>query len=579
MIPLIKINSFRESSQFIMDNERKKAFLSLNKDSIFLKRVIASKEKEKKNSISRIANTEKIPKIIPNQRHKNSIKIFKTFENRNKSPIYFPKKANISSDKIYNKRYENNNNIDNCIKNTNININEFKLNPTIQTYKAKAKINTFYHKRPTNILKEYSFSPRVLQYKFSTYDNNKNNKFENERNVLNYKGKKIFSNSSFRDLSNNSISGSSKNLCDHSSELFRNYSQLKQKKEEIFRRKMKKNNSAQNKEMFKIQEDKDIKKETINFIVNNNNNKINSNNNDGKKIRKIPIDRKRANYYMLRNKNKEISKESYSKDSIQNNNNIELNYLLKDISKKVNINNYLCYMKERMSYNFKRNKNNILKKENNITFNNENIDYSNIIKDNSKNINNKNIVNNTEKENSSNIISDNFVKYKTLDFNLKNGEKREILDNNNDINKCNILKKKFVEDNLNNSIYCSKDKKLMIKLHSIQNINQLFTERRKKKQKLKIERNINIFLNNNTKSYFNYITKCKVKKPQKIKRKKLLSSIKEVEEKSRTDLTKSESQIEEQEKIIYKINKIKNINDLNKIFISDKDNIQKEKIN
>ena len=93
----------------------------------------------------------------------------------------------------------------------------------------------------------------------------------------------------------------------------------------------------------------------------------------------------------------------------------------------------------------------------------------------------------------------------------------------------------------------------MIKLHSIQNINQLFTEKRKKKQKLKIERNINIFLNNNIKSYFNYITNCKVKKPQKIKRKKLLSSIKEVEEKSRTDLTKSESQIEEQEKIIYTV--------------------------
>jgi hypothetical protein len=432
--PIIKINSFRERNNFGMDEERKKAFLSLDKNSLFLKKVVESKKREI-NSITRIIGNESRITIKPILNYKNTKKLFK-FENSNQSPIRFPKKEYISTDNIFNKRYENN--LDFCIK--NISISDIKKDPKKQSDKAKTKFNNLlYHKIPMDLLKENSLSPRTLQYRSNTY--NTNNTDESETNVLNYKGKRIFPSFSFKDLNNKVISNSAKNIgCEKSCELYRSYSQLKQKKEEIYKRKMKKNHSTQNKKILKIQKDKEIKNKTINLKDNNYKN-ISI---DGKKIRKIPIDRKKVKFYILRKKNNGVIKESYLKKNIPKN--MKLNYLLKDAPKKFN---YIYSSKDNMNNN-----------------------YSNIIKNKSKTINNI-LVNNTEINDNLNNLRERFIKYKTLDFNPKNKEKNQTFDNKSDIIKYNISKKHFVEDSLNNSIYCSKDKKLMIKIHSIQNINSL----------------------------------------------------------------------------------------------------------
>ena len=46
----LKINSFRKNNSFFKDEEKKKCFLSLNKNSLFLKRVIEIKERERNSS-------------------------------------------------------------------------------------------------------------------------------------------------------------------------------------------------------------------------------------------------------------------------------------------------------------------------------------------------------------------------------------------------------------------------------------------------------------------------------------------------------------------------------------------------
>ena len=514
--PIIKINSFRERNNFGMDEERKKAFLSLDKNSLFLKRVVEIKKREI-NSITRIIPNGSRIKIKPILNYKNSQKIIKKFENSNQSSIHFPKKEYNSTENIHNKRYENN--LDICIK--NISIGDINRNPKNQSDKAKNKLNSFlYHKIPMDLLKENSLSPRTLLNKSNTYNNN--NTDESETNVLNFKGKRIFHTLSFKDLNNKVISNSAKNIgCEKNCELYRSYNQLKQKKEEIYKRKMKKNNSVQNKVILEIQKDKEIKNKTINLKDNNYKN-ISI---DGNRIRKIPIDRKKVKFYIIREKNHDIIKESYLKKNIPKN--MKLNYLLKDTSKNIK---YIYSSRDNMNNN-----------------------YNNIIKDTSKTINNI-LVNNTEINDNLNILRERCVNYKTLDSNPKNKKKSQTFDKISDVNKYNISKKHFVEDNLNNSIYCSKDKKLMIKIHSIENINQIFLLKRKKKQKLKIERNINIFLRNNIKSYFNYLTNYTIKKPIKLNKNKSLSSIKEEEEKSRIELVKSDLKIEEKTKIIYRIN-------------------------
>jgi len=567
--PLSKINSFREKNLFRMDNDRKKAFLSLDKNSLFLKKVIESKEKERKTS-TKIFETE----IGMNKNIKNSEKLlYKKVQNYYQSPINIPKQENISIKKIKNKRYEHE--LENYIK--NVNISEIK-SPKNQINKNNDKINTYYHKMPINILKEYSLSPRVFQYKSSTYDN-KETENEGEQKVINYKGKKIFSTSSFKGLSDRTNYNSSKNIAENSSELFRNYTQLKQKKEEIYRRKIKKNNSAQNKHMLEIQKDKEIKQEHINLK----NELFKNNSIDSKKLRKIPVDRKNLKFHMNKsntektNKSNDISKEINSKNIIKNNS-TELNNLLKESKIMINTNNYLYSTKDKTSYNTNRNKNNIIKKVNNIIFHDENYDYSNYNKDKSNTINN--IINNMEIKVHSNKIREKYEKSKTFDLNPKYKEKKYNLDKYIDINKYTTLKKHFVEDNLNNSIYCSKDKKLMIKIHSIQNINQIFLVKRRKKQNLKIEKIINVFLTNNIRSYFNFLTyNDLLKKSNRLKRIKLLSAIKEEEEKSKNDLTKSGSQIEDQEKMKnkMKINQSKIIGELKKVFfLPEKDNIHED---
>ena len=79
----IKINSFRKNNSFFNDEEKKKSFLSLNKNSLFLKRVIEIKEKERNSSKKLLG----IKSIKFDNKIENS-KNFETLPNQSISKIY-----------------------------------------------------------------------------------------------------------------------------------------------------------------------------------------------------------------------------------------------------------------------------------------------------------------------------------------------------------------------------------------------------------------------------------------------------------------------------------------------------------
>jgi hypothetical protein len=130
-----------------------------------------------------------------------------------------------------------------------------------------------------------------------------NNDSDNDRRVLSYKGRKIFtSNSSFANLKNeeNLTSPNSFRDCSNKgSELFKNIEELKKKKEEIYIRKIKRETSEERREQLRREKDKDIKIAKINIDIKNKNIIDNSKN----KMRIIPISKKGINTIM-KNKNK-----------------------------------------------------------------------------------------------------------------------------------------------------------------------------------------------------------------------------------------------------------------------------------
>ena len=355
----------------------------------------------------------------------------------------------------------------------------------------KNRLNTpTYYKVPINLTNRLSKSPDLK----GTFDIQ--NRLNDEVKVLNFGGKKIFTTNSFNGLSNCNINNNNNNTVvkNRNSELFRNYNELKKKKEEIFRRKMKRDSSTNGQELLKNQKDKEIKQQKINI------NSINDN-----KLRIIPLKKKLL-----------INSKSQSKLNTNNNKKESHNVIVLQKSKNL-------YSKKKF-------------KTNNIFF--------------SKNIkNNKNIINNNNNQVNQRIKEN--LEY----FRKKNKINNN---NNINIYSPETLKhKKFVEDynpNISQIIY-SNDRKISIKMNVLKDKNETFDKKEKninKKNKIfEINKVISIFYkcakkncleNNNN----NILTNKKI-----IKRKKnmnmnrdILCSIKEEEEKIKNEniITKNDKE-------------------------------------
>ena len=148
------------------------------------------------------------------------------------------------------------------------------------------------------------FSPNLI---------NKSNKSEvlkskTESRVLSFNGRKMFAPLSLsKQISKNIINTPKLDI--NKGELYRNYHDLKLKKEEIYKRKLKQNLSAEERQILNIIKEKDIKQQTIeNLTINNNLNRANK----LMKIKKIPKGNKKLKYIKEENafKKNEESKNS-----------------------------------------------------------------------------------------------------------------------------------------------------------------------------------------------------------------------------------------------------------------------------
>ena len=514
--PIAKFNSFREKNIFCKDEEKKVALLSINKNSIFLRKVIESKEKERHAS----------KKIFENDTKKINMRAKKiSYDNNNKriyqSPINSQKIINTSKNEEPNKRYEPI--LDNNLKKNKLSNN---LNRDSKIYENTKSFNSSNNsKLSINKLTRGFLSPNNFQNKSFVF----NYDSENDSNCLSFNGKKMFSSSTFKSLNSPIIPNSPKFINENNGELYRNYSQLKLKQEEIYKRKIKKSMSAEKRKILEIQKNKEIKEKTIDF-----NHKIIKNNNP---IKKIPIGQKQAKFYIIKSND---NKENLS-------NNIILTNIVspKNNNKKLIINTSI----ENIIYKGKNGiKNNKINQKSNKHLLSINQNYINNIKNSlkkyfSNRTENSNIIKKSKKNTNSNYLKKNYKNFKII---FPKNNKKLTKSSTPDRFKLpnNIIdQKKYIEDQLNDSLYIAKDKKLIIRIHSLQNINQIFLMKGKNKQNLKIQKFMNICLSNNIKLYLNYL----VNNEKKIKNKKyknILSAIKEEEEKSKAEIAINESQIE-----------------------------------
>ena len=443
---LHEFNILSQRHNYFMTNNRINGFPVLNESSVFLKKILAQRTSNSSDK------TISINVLNPSESFKNTMRMHKSPE---------ISKKGINNDNIYN--------IERVKPNNYRKINNQKIISPTRNNNDITLLNRIvtptYYKIPINVTNRLSKSPDVGG-NFTV-----NNALDNEVKVLNIGGKKIFANNSFNGLRNFTQNNNTPKKIE-TSELFRNYDELKKKKEEIFKRKMKRDSSLYRIELLKRQKDKEIKEQTIklNFIGNKD------------KLRIIPL------------KKKLITKE-------KNNNNIHLQNNL--------------YSKKKF-------------KTNNIFI--------------SKNIKNKDKLNNNINNNHSPInkkIKENLEYFRTKNDKSKTVNPQEINNNNYEFQTKN---KKFVEDynpNISQIIY-SNDRKISIKMNVLKDKNVIFPKEKEKeniKKNYEIQKLISIFY------------KCS-KKNDKIKNKKMVKRIKNMNNMN-TDILSSIK--EEEEKSKYKI--------------------------
>ena len=145
------------------------------------------------------------------------------------------------------------------------------------------------------------------------------------------------------------------------------------------------------------------------------------------------------------------------------------------------------------------------------------------------------------------------------------------IDKHNNPYSFSISNKKFIEDyTYEPPIIFSEDKKVSIKVHTLQNMNELFLGKKMTREKLRLQRIISLFFEKDNKKKFNYFRNNVPKKideyksiPSKKKEEKFLSN------QFKSNLIKKESEIEQKEKSLFQkknykmkyINRIKNKNE------------------
>ena len=279
---------------------------------------------------------------------------------------------------------------------------------------------------------------------------------------MNFNGRKMFAPLSLSKINNIN----SQNLHENKSELYRNYHELKLKKEEIYNRKLKQNLSAENRQILNIKKDKDIKQQTIEHLTINNNLNRNKKLN---KIKKIPRGNKKL---------KHIKKEDILKKIEENKNSNNSFSIVHKIDKKMilTLNNKKDINSSNLTF---------IKNPKLFTVNQKNIKYIKYIKSTKPNkinfMHNINITDENKENISQNIINGNIMKNKT-----------NTIDNFSKKNKRIIITKNNINGNLmKESIFHSKDNKLTLKIHTLKNRNQI--------PKLSIEKfNISISNKNNS---------------------------------------------------------------------------------
>ena len=470
---LHEFNILSKKHNYFLTNNRIHGFPVLQDSSIFLQKILAHRTS---NSSGKKINIKTI-----NQNEtgtlKEKIRIYQS-PNITQSRLNGLNNFNIESIKPINSR-KINQNINIISPERTINDNNILMNRII---------TPTYYKIPITINNRISKSPDL------SGTVNINNKLGDEIRVLNFGGKKIFATNSFNGLTNYTQSNNTP-IKTESSELFRNYDELKKKKEEIFRRKMKRNSSLYRKELLKKQKDKEIKQQTINinFIDNNN------------KLRIIPLKKK-------------LIMNSKSQSRLFQN---EAKKEKEDTDKKPH--NIIVLQKSKNLYNKKK-------------FKTNNIFISKNIKNNLKPKNNNNQINQKIKEN--------------LEYLRLKKEKSKPTINSPET----IKQKKFVEDynpNLSQIIY-SNDRKISIKMNVLKDKNVTFAKKEENINKIfEIQKVICI---NYKCGKENCINNGLIKN-KKIKRKKnldgnILSSIKEEEDnkiKKIEDLIKKNKKEEKKE--------------------------------
>ena len=513
--PLHKINSFRENHKLNLINEYKNSLLSLNKNSIFMRKVIESKEKERKSRKKTFEiNTAK---DICNYENVNAEDRF-TYNNVSK--FTYLQNNNIKTESSISKERENTKMTENVL-------NEYIKNSSIISSRNKKFKNQIKEKSSFPINDSYKTIISSINFKNDSFSNRNKSGCETDRYVLNYNGKKIFATFSFNE-------SNSKTICprrNNDTELFRNYSKLKLKKEEIYNRKIKKDSSAERKELWTIEKEKELKDQNLAILSKEKKNRAQY----AKKVKKIPLGNKRI---------------FESQNCIKKGNQISL--------RKKDINSFTLTQDDEdtlksLSKNTIESTNKSKTKNKSLSFSSNNTSNNNTNSCAIEKMINAISINNKLKYN---LYSQNFNDKILVNQNI-NYERKE-LSNSKDLNIYKIhklidmpkfieSKKKFVEDELKESMIVTNDKRLTIKIHCIHNLNQLFLLRRKKRN-FKIQKVMNILLSSEKKFYLNYLWNNQLSnKIRAFKNYNSLSSIKE-EEKSKAELTNSELQIDTQEK-------------------------------
>ena len=513
--PMHKINSFRENHKLNIINEYKNSLLSLNKNSIFMRKVIESKEKERKFS----KKAFEINAAKENCNYDN-IKTEDNLPYNNVSKFTYLQNNNIKTESSISKERENTKMTENVL-------NEYIKNSSIISSRNKKFKNQIKEKSSIPINDSYKTIISSINFKNNSMTNRNKSGCETERYVLNYNGKKIFATFSFNESNNKTISPKRNN----DTELFRNYSKLKLKKEEIYNRIIKKDSSAERKELWTIEKEKELKDQNLSILSKEKKHRAQY----AKKVKKIPSGNKRI--FETQNCIKKGNQISLRKKDI---NSFTLTQDDDDTLRSLSKNTI-------ESTNKSKTKNKSLSFSSNNTSNNNKNCCSIERKINAVSINDKLKYNLYEQNINDRILVNKNINYERKELSnskdLNIGYKHKLAD----IPKFIESKKKFVEDEIKESMIVTDDKRLTIKIHCIHNLNQLFLLKRKKR-KFKIQKVMNILLSNGKKFYLNYLWNNQLS--NKIRAFKIynsLSSIKE-EEKSKAELTNSELQIDTQEK-------------------------------